>query len=73
MNAPLRRPGEAILDRYCPDLSTTEREAALERLHGLARLLIRIAKRLDMEGAVPTEDSRKTKAHGKIRSLPSQV
>lgn len=41
----MRRPGDQILDRYCPNLSPADREIARERLEKLARLLVRIAMR----------------------------
>lgn len=40
-----RSPVDRIIDRYCPIISPKERELARERLHRLARVLIRIAKR----------------------------
>lgn len=70
---PQHRPGEGILDRYCPGLSASEREAALERLRRLARLIIRISKRLETEAYFPSEDSLKPDPRGTIRSLPHDV
>lgn len=66
---PKRRPGDQILDRYCPHLSPEERELAHERLRNLARVLIRIAKRHG-EDAIPTSDSRESDAGGTIPSTP---
>jgi len=41
-----RHPGDVILDRYLPNASMEEREAARENLRRLARLLIRVHERL---------------------------
>ncbi|HEY4941397.1 MAG TPA: hypothetical protein VII56_08205 [Rhizomicrobium sp.] len=43
------RPGMSFIDRYMPDASAEEREAALERLQRLARVLVRIEERLARE------------------------
>jgi hypothetical protein len=39
---PARIPGDIILDRYLPNATAEEREAARENLRRLARLLIRV-------------------------------
>ena len=43
------RPGDLIIDRYMPNASEDEREAARESLRRLARILIRIEDRLAQE------------------------
>jgi hypothetical protein len=42
----IRRIGDIILDRYLPNTSRAQREEALENLHRLARLIIRVNARL---------------------------
>lgn len=42
---PERRPGDYILDRYCPNLNSEDREIARGRLQSLTSLLVRIAQR----------------------------
>jgi len=64
-----RRPGDRILDRYCPHLTSEERELAHERLRNLARVLIRIAKRHAED--MHRRDSRESGAGGRIPSLPT--
>ncbi len=44
-----RRPGDLILDRYMPNATLEEREAARESLRRLARLLIRVHERLALD------------------------
>lgn len=65
-----RRPGDQILDRYCPDLSPEERELAHERLRSLARVLIRIHRRLDARD-IPSGDSTHFEPEDTIPSLPT--
>ena len=43
--SPNRRPGDAILDRYMPDATADEREAARANLYGFVAVLLRIATR----------------------------
>lgn len=43
------KPSDIFLDRYMPEASAEEREAALDRLRRLARVLVRIEKRLARE------------------------
>jgi len=64
LNEPKRRPGDHILDRYCPNLTPEERELAHQRLRDLARVLIRIAKRQAEEAR--QADSRKLSEDGTI-------
>jgi hypothetical protein len=73
MNTTPRRPGDDILDRYCPGLSPEDREEARERLRRLARIVIRIAKRLEAAGAIPTSDSPELESHCTIPSLPQDI
>jgi hypothetical protein len=71
---PKRRPGDRILDRYCPDLSPKEREEAHERLRALARVLIRIERRLAEEAALTQPPSVDSPArHNKTRALKQLV
>lgn len=46
---PKRWPGDQIIDRCCPVISPEERELAHEQLRALARVLIRVDKRLAEE------------------------
>lgn len=46
---PAKRPGDVILDRYMPDATEVEREAARENLHQYAGIVFGIAKRLMRE------------------------
>jgi hypothetical protein len=71
-NEPLRRPGDDILDRYCPNLSAEEREAAHGRLRAFAAVVARIHKRAAAE-AMHTSDSTHPGAEGRIPSLPPPV
>lgn len=43
------QPGDLILNRYMPDATPAEREAARENLRRLARLLIRVHERLALD------------------------
>jgi hypothetical protein len=65
-----RRPGDQILDRYCPDLSPEERELAHERLRAFARALIRIERRL-IEENVPPRDSTQSGTDDRIPGPPT--
>lgn len=64
--SPKQQPGDRILDRYAPDLSPKEREAAREKLQAVARLIIRIETRLARE-ATNTLDSRESEESGRIQ------
>lgn len=44
-SSPIRRPGDVILDRYMPDATAQEREAARANLYGFVAVLLRIATR----------------------------
>ena len=46
-------PGDIILDRYLPNAAGEEREAARENLRRLARLLIRVHERLELDNPQP--------------------
>lgn len=70
MPEPTRRPGDQILDRCAPQLSPDERELAHERLRALARVLIRIDRRLAGED-IPKADSTPRGAGDRIPSLPT--
>jgi hypothetical protein len=50
---PARIPGDMILDRYVPNATGEEREAARENLRRLARLLIRVHERLALDNPQP--------------------
>lgn len=43
------QPGDRILDRYMPNATIDERDAARENLRRLARFLIRVHERLERE------------------------
>ena len=47
--APNRRPGDVILDRYMPYATPEERDAARENLRAFAVVVFGIAKRVVME------------------------
>jgi hypothetical protein len=49
MTMPAHRPGDVILNKYLPNASPEEREAARESLKRLARLLIRVHERLALD------------------------
>lgn len=69
MPAPdMRSPADRILDRYCPNLDPTERELAGERLHNLARVLLRIARRHALN--MHRDDSTHSGAEGRIPPTP---
>lgn len=70
MPEPMRRPGDQILDRYAPHLTPEERELAHERLRSLARILIRIERRLAAQD-IPNDDSTHSRAEDRIPSLPA--
>jgi len=42
-----RTPGDIILDKYMPQASAEERDAARQNLQRLARLILRVHDRLD--------------------------
>lgn len=64
-----RRPGDQILDRYCPHLTPEERELAHERLRAFARALIRIERRL-LEENIPMTDSTQSATGDRIWRPP---
>lgn len=68
-NHPDRSPADRIIDRFCPDISEAERELARERLHRLARVLIKIERRHAIEEAQRT-DSTQSGADGRIPPTP---
>jgi hypothetical protein len=70
MPEPARRPGDQILDRYGRHLTPAEREVAHERLRSLARILIRIDRRLAAQD-IPSGDSTHSGAEDRIPSLPT--
>jgi hypothetical protein len=47
--APNHRQGEALIERYMPNVTPEEQEAALTNLKDYLRTLIRIAARLEQE------------------------
>lgn len=51
---PVPIPGDIILDRYLPNATGEEREAARENLRRLARLLIRVHERLALGNPQPS-------------------
>ncbi len=50
---PAHRPGDIILNKYLPNASLEEREAARESLKRLARLIIRVHERLALDNPQP--------------------
>lgn len=66
---PKRRPGDRILDRYCPQLSAEEREQAHERLRRLARAIVSVSKRLEAED-MHSSDSTHSNGGGRIPLTP---
>jgi hypothetical protein len=62
------RPGDRMLNRYAPGLSAEERDHAHERLRSLARVLIRINRRLAAND-MHRDDSTHLGAEGRIPSL----
>lgn len=70
MPSSARRPGDHILDQYATQLDSEARELARDRLRDLARVLIRIDKRLAAED-VPMSDSTQSGSAGTIPSLPT--
>lgn len=46
---PNRQPGDLILNRYMPQATAEEREAARENLRAFAAVVVGIAKRLALE------------------------
>ena len=67
--SPDHRPGDHTLDRYVPHLSGADRELARERLHGLAKLLLRIAMR-EVREEMQTDDSPDSDSGRIISSTP---
>jgi hypothetical protein len=69
---PTRFPGDIILDRYFPNATSEEREAARENLRRFARLLIRVHERLAIDNPQPS--IRATGAHAlESESLPTDI
>ena len=64
-SAPKRRPGDVILDRYMPDASPEEREAARTNLYGFVAVLLRIATR---EATEEAERAIRAKDGGEVES-----
>lgn len=63
--APKRRPGDVILDRYMPDATGEEREAARANLYGFVAVLLRIATREALDNV---EKSIRAKGGGEVES-----
>ena len=55
---PQRRPGDLILDRYMPNATPEEREAAHETLRRLARFVLRVEERKWREQQIRATDGR---------------
>jgi hypothetical protein len=51
------QPGDRILDRRLPEATVAERQAARERLHAFARVLMDIATRIEREAEADSRDS----------------
>ena len=64
-SSPKRSPGDVILDRYMPDASPEEREAARTNLYGFVAVLLRIATR---EATEETELAIRAKDGGEVKS-----
>ena len=60
-----RRPGDVILDRYMPDATAEEREAARANLYGFVAVLLRIATR---EATEEAEQAIRAKSGGEVES-----
>jgi len=60
-NAPKRRPGDLILDRYLPDADEATRERAREVLRRYALHLIRIGERVAREMQVSVDSTELTR------------
>ena len=60
-----RRPGDVILDRYMPDATPEEREAARTNLYGFVAVLLRIATR---EATEEAEQAIRANGGGKVES-----
>lgn len=69
---PSRQPGDGIIDRYLPGVSSAERTEAREELRAFAASLFAVADRLAREGksVVPMPDSRVSEARGRIQPTP---
>jgi hypothetical protein len=50
-SSPIRSPGDVILERYMPDATAEEREAARANLYAFVAVLLRIATREATEEA----------------------
>jgi hypothetical protein len=61
-----RRPGDLILDRYMPNATVEEREAARANLYALLATLIRIEERRLYEGSGQL-DSRKYEGRDRVQ------
>jgi hypothetical protein len=62
---PKRRPGDVILDRYMPDATLDEREAARANLYGFVAVLLRIATREALDNV---EKSIRANGKGEVES-----
>ncbi len=60
-----RKPGDLILDRYMPNASHEEREAARENLKALVLVLLRIDERLHREAV---EKANRGNGNGEVES-----
>ena len=63
--SPKRRPGDVILDRYMPDATAEEREAARANLYGFVAVLLRIATREALDNV---EKSIRANGEGEVES-----
>jgi hypothetical protein len=64
-SSPKRRPGDVILDRYMPDATPEEREAARANLYGFVAVLLRIATREALDNV---EKSIRANGEGEVES-----
>ena len=65
-----RKPGDIILDRYCPNLSPDDREIARERLRAWMRWTLQIIMRQVREERARGDSTRSVEG-GKIPLTPS--
>ena len=64
---PSHRPGDLFLDRYMPDATNEEREAAYENLLGLIQVLVEIDRRLARERR-EDRDSHESDGGGRVQT-----
>ncbi len=64
-SSPKHRPGDVILDRYMPDATPEEREAARANLYGFVAVLLRIATREALDNV---EKPIRTNGEGEVES-----